>query len=88
MTRDLAGDPRHDSFGHDVETAYLLVEAAHALEKPDEVAQTWQVARGLVDHALDWGWDDDSGSFYDKGNRLRGATFDQEESLVDGTLRA
>ena len=31
LTRDWQAIPAHDSFGHDVETAYLLVEAAEAL---------------------------------------------------------
>src|SRR5262249_10561834 len=35
LTRDWRPAPAHDSFGHDVETAYLLVEAAAALGTPD-----------------------------------------------------
>ena len=66
LTRDWRAIPAHDSFGHDVETAFLLVEAAAALDVPDD-PKTWQVARVLVDHALEWGWDEDSGGFYDKG---------------------
>ncbi len=31
LTRDWHAIPAHDSFGHDIETAYLLVEAAEAL---------------------------------------------------------
>jgi cellobiose epimerase len=78
LTRDWRAVPAHDSFGHDVETAYLLIEAAEALEKPED-AETWQVARALVDHALDWGWDDDSGGFYDKGESFAGAAFDRKK---------
>ena len=55
-----------DSFGHDIETAYLLLEAAAALKQPDN-AKTLTVARQLVDHALQWGWDEKHGGFYDHG---------------------
>jgi mannobiose 2-epimerase len=75
MTRDWRAIPAHDSFGHDIETAYLLVEAASALGTPDD-DRTWKVARGLVDHALDWGWDEEHGGFYDKGESFAGSAFD------------
>ena len=58
--------PDHDSFGHDVETAFLLVEAAAALGQPND-AHTWALARRIVDHALDFGWDNLNGGFYDAG---------------------
>jgi mannobiose 2-epimerase len=67
FTPDWRAVPDHDSFGHDVETAFLMVEAAEALGKPDD-ERTWQVARSLVDHALDLGWDKKHGGFYDKGS--------------------
>ncbi len=56
----------HVSFGHDVETAYLLLEASHVLElKNDSVTEI--KARQMVDHALKNGWDNDKGGFYDEG---------------------
>jgi len=55
-----------DSYGHDIETAYLLVEAAEALGLQDD-EKTWEVARKLVDHALRYGWDAAHGGFYDHG---------------------
>ena len=78
LTADWRAIPAHDSFGHDVETAFLLVEAAHALAMPDD-EKTWQVARALLDHALDWGWDDEFGGFYDKGDSFAGAAFDRKK---------
>ena len=76
LTPDWRATPAHDSFGHDVETAYLLVEAAEALGIPDDPA-TWRMARMLIDHALDWGWDDEFGGFYDKGEAFAGPAFDR-----------
>ena len=78
LTRDWRGIPGHDSFGHDVETAYLLVEAAHALGEPED-GTTWRMARRLVDHALDWGWDEENGGFYDKGESFNGEAFDTDK---------
>jgi len=75
LTRDWRAIPAHDSFGHDIETAYLLVEAAAALGTPQD-ERTWKVARSLVDHALDWGWDEVHGGFYDKGESFAGNAFD------------
>lgn len=66
FTPDWRPIPDHDSFGHDVETAFLLVEASGALGRPDD-PKTWTVARHLVDHALDYGWDRENGGFYDTG---------------------
>ncbi len=78
LTPDWRAIPAHDSFGHDVETAYLLVEAAEALGTPDD-AKTWRMARLLVDHALEWGWDDEQGGFYDKGESFAGTAFDRKK---------
>lgn len=66
FTPDWRPLPDHDSFGHDVETAFLLVEASGVLGRPDD-ARTWALARRIVDHALDFGWDADNGGFYDAG---------------------
>ncbi len=56
----------HVSYGHDVETAYLLLEASHALNLSDDTT-TLKIAKKLVDHALTYGWDAKRGGFYDMG---------------------
>jgi mannobiose 2-epimerase len=60
----------HVSFGHDVETAYLLLEASHVLGRHDDAA-THRAAKQMVDHALRHGWDDAAGGFYEAGYYYR-----------------
>lgn len=55
----------HVSFGHDVETAYLLLEAEHILKVKDP--KTAGTAKRMVDHSLQKGWDKKTGGFYDQG---------------------
>ena len=85
FTRDWRPVPDHDSFGHDVETTYLLLEAAEALHAEDE--HTVAVARSLVDHALAWGWDETNGGFYDKGAAWS-TGLGPRKDLVDAGRRA
>jgi len=56
----------HVSFGHDVETAFLMLEASHILgRKKDTLTEI--KAKQMVDHAIDNGWDIEKGGFYDGG---------------------
>jgi len=61
----------HVSFGHDVETAFLLLEASHALGGQHN-AITLKKGKKMVDHALQTGWDNESGGFYDGGYYFKG----------------
>jgi mannobiose 2-epimerase len=59
-------DLDHVSFGHNVETAYLMLEASHTLGlKNDQLTLT--IGKKMLDHALDNGYDNQVGGFYDEG---------------------
>ncbi len=61
----------HVSFGHDIETAFLLREASEALY--GEVDDTTQeIARKLVDHTLRHGFDPQRSGIFDQGYYLPG----------------
>jgi mannobiose 2-epimerase len=70
LTQFLSDDWRRtsspDSFGHDVEAGYLLIEAADVLGQGED-PRNWTLARRLVDHAMQYGWDADRGGLYDSG---------------------
>lgn len=60
----------HVSFGHDVETAYLMLEASHVAGIKNDTT-TLRIAKKMVDHALMNGWDSVAGGFYDEGYYFR-----------------
>ena len=71
--RDSAEDVRkkhwqldHISYGHDVETAYLMLEASEVAGLENDTL-TLRKAKKMVDHALQSGWDKAVGGFYDAG---------------------
>lgn len=66
FTNDWQPFPDHDSYGHDVETAYLMLEAEDVLGTGHD-PRTERMARMLVDHALHYGWDQKLGGFYGEG---------------------
>ncbi len=72
FTPDWPALPNADSYGHDVETGYLLLEAADGLDLGHD-PKTVAVARSLVDHALAHGWDAQHGGFYDEGPAVHSA---------------
>ncbi len=62
----------HVSFGHDVETAFLLLEAQHILKRKDPATAT--IAKRMVDHSLEKGWDKKVAGFYDQGYYFKNET--------------
>jgi mannobiose 2-epimerase len=68
--------PDHDSYGHDVEAAYLMLETDEVLHQQAS-ASTEKMAKMLVDHALAYGWDKQHGGFYRDGT-----TFGKPEDKV------
>jgi mannobiose 2-epimerase len=64
VSRDWRPTLSPDSFGHDVEAGFLMVEAAEALGQGED-NRYWTAARHLVDHALEYGWDKERGGLYD-----------------------
>ncbi len=65
-TRTLNYGLDHVSFGHDYEAAFLMLEASHALGIRND-ARTLSVAKRMLDHAVDNGWDRDLGGFFEGG---------------------
>jgi len=61
----------HVSYGHDIETAFLMLESAHALGWGDD-EKTLKQGKKMIDHALRFGWDNDLGGFYDEGYYFKG----------------
>ena len=60
----------HITFGHDVETAFLIYEAARVLGM--EEGQYMGKIKLLVDHPLSTGWDKGHGGFFDQGKYING----------------
>ncbi len=76
FTNDWRPIPDYDSYGHDVETAYLMLEAEDVLGHGHD-PRTEHMAKQLVDHALANGWDEIYGGFFQDGT-----TFGKPESKL------
>jgi mannobiose 2-epimerase len=61
----------HVSFGHDIETAYLVLEASEALGLTDDTT-TLRITKKMVDHTMAYGWDQERGGIFDGGYYFRG----------------
>lgn len=71
--RDTTQTPRfyrldHVSFGHDVETAYLMLDATEALGL--DTGSILAIGKKMVDRSIEQGWDSKKGGFYDAGYYL------------------
>jgi mannobiose 2-epimerase len=56
----------HISFGHDVEIAFLLLEASEVLGIEND-SLTLSIAKKLVDHSIENGFDSERGGIFDRG---------------------
>jgi cellobiose epimerase len=66
FTNDWRPVPDYDSYGHDVETTYLMQEAANILGTPDD-QKTQHTGQMLADHSYVYGWDEAHGGLYESG---------------------
>jgi mannobiose 2-epimerase len=76
FTNEWQAIPDHDSYGHDIETGYLMQEAEDVLGRGHD-PKTERMAKMLVDHALAYGWDENYGGFFQDGT-----TFGKPESRL------
>lgn len=70
----------HITFGHDIETAFLLMEAAHALKLSEDSILT--EAKRMVDHTIEQAWDEEAGGFFDRGYYFEG---DEQVTITDSS---
>jgi mannobiose 2-epimerase len=61
----------HVSFGHNCETAFLMLEASHALGLENDT-RTPAIGKRMLDHALANGWDRTAGGFFEEGYYFAG----------------
>jgi mannobiose 2-epimerase len=68
------------SYGHDVECAWLVLDAARALGWQDDLFRSWAVT--TCDYSLRHGYDSDHGGFYYTGPLGKGADDHRKEWWV------
>jgi mannobiose 2-epimerase len=56
----------HISFGHDIETAYLLLEASEVIGIVNDT-KTYRISKKMADHTIINGWDHELGATFDAG---------------------
>ena len=57
------------TFGHDIETAYLLLEAAESLGWDDSTVMPTAIK--LTEHTIKFGWDKANGGIFNEGSHVR-----------------
>ncbi len=67
----------HISFGHDIETAFLLLEASEAIGIVNDI-KTHRISKKMTDHTIINGWDDELGATFDAGYYFE----DQDEICI------
>jgi mannobiose 2-epimerase len=65
MTRDYKQASSVDSYGHALETAFLMIEAAYYTDVA--VDETWTLAKAIVNRCLEIAWDKEFGGFFYEG---------------------
>lgn len=55
----------HISFGHDIEIAYLLMEASEAIGLENDML-TYRKTKKMADHVMQNGWDPETGATFDR----------------------
>lgn len=71
------------SFGHDIETAYLLLEASETIGLENDTA-TYRVSKLMCDHTLRNGWDPETGATCEAGYYFAGR---EEISILDASTQ-
>lgn len=61
----------HVSFGHDYETAFLMLEASYTLGIKNDW-KTLSISKKMLDHAVQNGWDSMNYGFFDEGYYFEG----------------
>jgi mannobiose 2-epimerase len=90
LTMDWQNLREEDSYGHDIEFSWLLVEAAEVLGDEDVLKDTERIAVNLAATQLTEGVDEKGGMLYEKSPESRGVNYEwwpQAESVV-GFLNA